>query len=51
MFGIVADNVSFCSLDLNREIAVPDSSQSTLRRVELLTYSPDPETTREARLQ
>lgn len=30
MFGIVADNVSLCSLDLNREIAVPEGSQSTL---------------------
>lgn len=29
MFGIVADNVSLCSLGSNREMAVPDSSRGT----------------------
>lgn len=50
MFDIVADSVLLCSLDLNRDIAVPEGSQSTACRVELLSYSPEMETTREARL-
>ena len=30
MFDTVADNVSLCSPDLNRDIAVPEGSQSTV---------------------
>lgn len=50
MFDILTDSVSLCSLDLNRDIAVPEGSQSTVWSVELLSYSPEIETTRKARL-
>lgn len=30
MFDILTDSVSLCSLDLNRDIAVPEGSQSTV---------------------
>lgn len=38
------------AVDLNREIPVPEGSQGILWGVELLSYSPERETTREARL-